>query len=269
MISKKLPLPKLLKNIETISGLHLCIKTFHQAIWQDTLLEDVPTRFDLHQTAFCRHVKQTRTRKCVQCDLQQIPQIAVQQPRPFVHRCHAGASEVIIPLILRGRLCAIGYLGQFRESTAQPPELPLFSEKETEQMIVMGTLLQRFFLYEVERNTKIAIGTNNRHLQITRFLRRNLKNDPSLTDLAKELGVSVSRAGHLVKEETGQTFSELKMQLRFDEAKEMLHKSMLTIENIARHVGFNDVRYFYRAFQKETGKSPGQWRAANRDELGA
>lgn len=200
MVSKKLPLATLLKNIETLSGLHLCIKTFHQSIWKDTLLEDVPSRFNLHQTTFCRLVKQTRNKQCIQCDLQQIPQIAVKQPRPFVHRCHAGASEVIIPLVLRGRLCAIGYLGQFRESTAQPSALPLFSEKETEQMIVMGTLLQRFFLYEVERNLKLSTETNNRQLQITRFLRRNLKNDPSLTDLANELSVSVSRAGHLVKE---------------------------------------------------------------------
>lgn len=269
MISENITITALLRHIETLSGLQLCLKTFHSSVWENTLWEDVPARFHLHQTAFCQRVKKTQNKQCVQCDLQQIPQIAAKYSRPFVHRCHADASEVIIPLVVRGQLCAIGYLGQFRQSIDQPHSLPLFSKEKAERMIVMGTLLQRFFLYEIERYAKMTSGARNRRLQIIRYLRRNLKNDPSLADLAGELGVSASRAGHLVKEETGQTFSAIKMQLRLDEAKGLLQGSMLTIENIARHVGFNDVRYFYRSFRKATGKSPGAWRAQNSNGFNA
>lgn len=270
MISHFVTLPALMQSIEALSGLHLCLKTFHRATWRNTLLEEVPTRYELHLTEFCREVKTTRSKQCIQCDLQRIPQIAAKRVQPFVHRCHAGASELIIPLSFRNRLCAIGYLGQFRESESQPLALPLFSAEKIQQFTVLGTLLQRFFLYEGEHALKTSGEASSRQVQIMRFLRKNLKSDPSLTDLADELKVSVSRAGHLVKEETGQTFSALKMQLRIDEAKEMLYGTMLTVENIAGHIGFSDVRYFYRAFRQETGRSPGQWRReANRSALGA
>jgi len=270
MVAKNLKLPDFLKHIETISGLQLCIKTFHKQAGAGTILEDVPYQFHLHTSPFCHKIKTLQNERCVQCDLRHVPQLAMQKYRPFVNRCHAGASEIIIPLIIRDHLIALGYLGQFRESSRQPRELPLYSSKRIKEVLAIGILLQRFFLYEVEHAASMQPDNHYRQTQILRFLRRNIKEDPGLKELAADLGISLSRAGHLVKEVTGQNFVELKMQLRMDAAKEMLLGTMLTIENIAIATGFKDARYFYRVFQKATGESPRQWRLKNnRSELSA
>lgn len=270
MVDKNLQLPDFLQQIETISGLRLCIKPLRQSGGTGTILEDVPYRFHLHTSTFCRRVKAVHNDRCIQCDLRQVPQLAMQKYRPFVNRCHAGASEVIIPLILRDHLIALGYLGPFRESSKQPAELPLYSSQRIKEVLAIGILLQRFFLYEVERAANAQPDNHYRQTQILRFLRRNIKEDPGLKDLADNLGISISRTGHLVKEVTGQTFVELKMQLRMEAAKEMLLGTLLTIENIAIATGFKDARYFYRVFQKTTGESPRQWRLKNnRSELSA
>jgi len=265
MASDKLQLTGLLEQIEIISGLKLCLKVFHKPATDGNILEDVTYRHQLHTTAFCQNVKNTHTARCVQCDLGQVPQLAMQKYRPFVNRCHAGASEIIIPVIVRDQLIAVGYLGQFRQSAHQPEELPWLSGKRVKATLAMGLLLQRFLLYEIERDTGALAESHYRHTQILRFLRRNIKEDPGLNALANELKLSPSRTGHLVKEVTGQTFVELKMQLRMEAAKEMLTGTMLTIENIATATGFRDERYFYRVFRKATGESPGQWRARRKD----
>ena len=41
---------------------------------------------------------------------------------------------------------------------------------------------------------------------------------------------------------------------------ELLGGTAMTIKSVAASVGIDDVRYFHRAFLRETGVSPGQWR---------
>ncbi len=255
-----LELPELLGQIEMMSGLQLCLKALRAPVRLQVTLEDIPGRHRNHTTAFCRAVKVTRNLACTECDLRTVPQLALQKRRPFVNRCHARASEVIIPLIVRDQLTGLGYLGQFRESDDQPLSLPLYSPEQVQQVLALAVLLQRFYLYELERKASDAPEGHQRTAHIMRFLRRELSKDPSLNDLARELGISLSRTGHLVKELTGQTFVELKTNLKMEVAKELLLGTVMTVENIAHSTGFHDAGYFYRAFRKHTGKSPRQWR---------
>lgn len=260
MGKNSLNISELLQQIELMSGLQLCIKTWRPSANTTAALEDIPSRFHLHTTAFCREVKSSRDVQCKECDLRQVPQLALHKLRPFVNRCHAGASEVIIPLVMRDHLAALGYLGQFRTGDDQPGELPFYRPRQVQQVLALAVLLQRFFLYEMERKPGEFPESHQRTAQVMRFLRRELRNDPGLNELAAELGVSLSRAGHLVKELTGQNFIELKTQLKMEVAKELLLGTMLTVENIAHTTGFGDAGYFYRAFRKNTGESPRQWR---------
>ncbi len=260
MFSGKVRQTDVIRQIESLSGLNLCLKIFQEDVWKGTSLENLPLGFYLHQTAFCREVKITSMQRCAECDVGRIPQVALQQVQPFVHRCHAGASEVIIPLVLSQRLCAIGYLGQFRVGDDQPQHLPFFADEQVKQALVAGTLLQRYFLCEVDSGLSNVAQASNRYRQIVQFLRHNLANEPTLADLAVELSVSVSRAGHIVKEETGETFTALKTRLRLQKARDLMRGTPMTIEHIARAVGLGDVRYFHRLFIQETGQTPGQWR---------
>lgn len=257
--SRVLPLD-IVEHIESLSGLKLCLKLFRHEIWRGTSMDGVPVHYQQHQTPFCLKVKQSRMEKCIDCDLRRVPTIALRQNAPQVHRCHAGASEIIVPLTVSERLCAMAYLGQFRVSDGQPLTLPFFTPPQIHRALVAATLLQRYFLNEVEGKHLALARGQSRHEQIEAFFKVNLHRDCSLNDLANELCISVSRAGHLVREETGESFSSLKLKMRLQEARELLGGTAMTIKSVAGSVGIDDVRYFHRAFLRETGKPPGLWR---------
>ncbi len=81
-----------------------------------------------------------------------------------------------------------------------------------------------------------------------------------LADLAQSLGVSVSRAGHIVRESCATTFPRVVLQARLDKARNLLALSNLSIATIASRCGFHDHRYFHRCFKKAEGQSPDAWR---------
>jgi AraC-like DNA-binding protein len=257
----------IVEQIEALSGLKLCLKLFRHDVWQGTAMDGVPVTYQQHQTPFCLAVKQTRMEKCIDCDLRRVPNRVMQQQEPLVHRCHAGASEVIVPLTVSQRLCAVAYLGQFRVSDEQPLTLPLFSPPQIHRALVAATLLQRYFLGEVEGKHLAIARRQGRREQIEAFCKANLHRDFSLSELAAELCISVSRAGHLVREETGESFSSLKLKMRLQEARELLGGTAMTIRSVAESVGINDLRYFHRAFLIETGKTPGSWRKEQASRL--
>lgn len=257
----------LLEKIETWSGLRFCLKNFAGSGEKESLLALVPPRHRSHFSPFCMDVKQSGTERCKQCDLRDVPRLAAQCRKPFVHRCHAGASEVIIPILIRENLVALGFLGQFRISDSQPDTLPLFQNEQVETVIALGMMVQLFFLYEVEHTPPPRPGTPYRRGQILRFLQSRPRSDPALADLARELGVSPSRAGHIVRETCGESFVALKKRLRIEAARQMLAGTLLTVDQVAYECGFRDPRYFYRAFRDSTGMSPGKWRLENQDSI--
>lgn len=87
--------------------------------------------------------------------------------------------------------------------------------------------------------------------------------DSSVASCAKELGVSVGHLHALVKEATGQTPGRLIRRRQTLEAKRLLARTDLTIRQVARDTGFADPAYFCRFFRRETGLTPGDYRAAS------
>lgn len=261
-----IPLRKLLEAIEAGSGLRICLKAMAPCAPARALHAQLPHQYHLHRTAFCDNVKITRNDKCIQCDLRDVPALASTHSQPFVNRCHADASEVIIPIPVRQSLVLLGYLGPFRECEQQPASLPLLSPARVEQLLIQCLLLQRYFLYEIEHSPPLHSEGDLRHHIILSFMQNRVSQNPTLPQLAAELNLSPSRAGHLVKELTGRTFVELKLHYRIQAACQMLRDTLLTIEHIAEATGFSDPRYFYRIFREQTGLPPGRWRSSQRPQ---
>lgn len=250
----------LLTHVEKLSGLRICLKDFHLNARRQPSLPVLPPSRGLHLSHFCLHIKQTRNQRCRECDIRDIPALALSHPSPFTHRCHAGATEIIIPVIREQSLLALAYLGQFRESRDQPRELPLLPPERVRELLTLATLLQHHLKLLASPTAQASASPPDRRSRIIAYLQTHLKDDPSLTDLARELNISPSRAGHLVKEITGETFVALKLRLKIDAAMALLTGTMLTVETISAETGFNDVRYFHRVFRQTIGQPPATWR---------
>ena len=83
--------------------------------------------------------------------------------------------------------------------------------------------------------------------------------DVGIKNVAKEFYVSDSTISHLFKQKLGISFYRFVTQRRLIAAKKLIEKD-LALDEVAVQVGFNDYSGFYRAFKKEYGISPKQYR---------
>ena len=79
--------------------------------------------------------------------------------------------------------------------------------------------------------------------------------------LAQSMNYSAAYLSRLIKKNTGQSFSELLLDLRLKKSMELLRLTDMRINDIAAKAGYNDVSYFISIFKKCTGVTPKEWRS--------
>jgi AraC-like DNA-binding protein len=104
--------------------------------------------------------------------------------------------------------------------------------------------------------------------RVLRYLRDELAGEPTLADAAEAASLSPNYLAHLIKKETGKTFTELLTERRLALAQELLLATGERIGEIARRCGFADEAYFARRFRQWHGLSPRAWREQQRQALG-
>jgi AraC-like DNA-binding protein len=87
-------------------------------------------------------------------------------------------------------------------------------------------------------------------------------NNPTIEDVAKDLGMSVRVLQKKLKEE-GLTFSEIATNVRQELAKSYLAEKRYSIDDITYLLGFSEPSVFRRAFKMWTGMTPGQYRSSS------
>ena len=81
-----------------------------------------------------------------------------------------------------------------------------------------------------------------------------------LTDLARELHYDFYWLSKEIKKRTGQTYTELVQQKRLSQAGYLLKNTAMQVSDVAAAVGYENVSYFHRIFQKKYGMSPRKYR---------
>ena len=83
-----------------------------------------------------------------------------------------------------------------------------------------------------------------------------LDNTKSVEDIANDIGWYYSGLKQYIQQTTGEDFRTWRIRLRVEEAMRiMTAEPDLPVSRVATMAGFNDRSYFYRTFQKVTGKS--------------
>ncbi len=87
----------------------------------------------------------------------------------------------------------------------------------------------------------------------------------STDDIARAAGVSTTYACRLFKDATGETIHRYVTAYRLERAKDLLlDMRQPKMAEVAARAGFSDANYFARAFRRETGQSPSEFREAAR-----
>jgi AraC-like DNA-binding protein len=102
---------------------------------------------------------------------------------------------------------------------------------------------------------------------VVQFCSANFTKELSLSILEDELHLSKYYISHLFGDKLGIRFNDYINSLRISEACRLLRTTSLSITEISEVSGFGTLRTFNRAFIKQLGTSPSEYRKNNRGDI--
>jgi len=119
-------------------------------------------------------------------------------------------------------------------------------------------LIARFsLLTEKEPTNGITLTSFNEKLE-TMLREQATLQTLSITQMAHDAGMSISRFQRTVKRVTGRSPIEYMNHIKLMKARQLLVMRSGTVSDIAYQCGFNSVAYFCKQFKREYGKTPGE-----------
>lgn len=98
------------------------------------------------------------------------------------------------------------------------------------------------------------------------YIEKNIAEELSVSDIAKELRISVYYLAHLFKATTGITVTEFRNEYRLTRAKYLLCNTDKSVGDIAAEVGFGGASYFAEVFTKNESIPPSDYRKYHRKQ---
>ncbi|WP_299842538.1 AraC family transcriptional regulator [uncultured Paracoccus sp.] len=137
-----------------------------------------------------------------------------------------------------------------------------------ELLLMLGTLCQHYEEEFSSLSTQLpVIGRDSLHMRrISEFIGSNYTRAPSLDEASEAVNLSKSRFCGLIRQYTGTTFNALIREMRMEEARERLVLTDESIGQVAYAVGYQDEKYFLRAFKTATGMTPTAYRRKRAEE---
>lgn len=96
--------------------------------------------------------------------------------------------------------------------------------------------------------------------RMMRYIEEHATTAFKLEDVARHVGLSISRSVYLFKSNVGKTIIEYALEIRLSAAIERMKYTTMTLEQIAEDCGFGSYPYFHRVFHKKYGVAPGVYR---------
>lgn len=96
--------------------------------------------------------------------------------------------------------------------------------------------------------------------KMLRFIHSHYPSPISLAEIATSAGISKSEASRCFQSYLHTSPVNYLLNYRIEQAKSALQNSMETVENIGISCGFQSPGYFCKAFRKQTGMTPNQYR---------
>lgn len=109
-------------------------------------------------------------------------------------------------------------------------------------------------------DSSVVSSTHQKVADVAAYISKNHTTSCSLTSLADQFFINKSYLSRIFKETTGYTITEYINISRIQAAKKLLTHGELTISEVATAVGYGNLTYFERMFNKVTETSPLKYR---------
>ena len=100
---------------------------------------------------------------------------------------------------------------------------------------------------------------------VMHYIEQRLDQRVTAEEVAGAFYMSTSKLDRLIRTHYGKGFRELRIELRMAAARELLNDIRYSVEDIASKVGYSNYATFYRAFTREYGVSPTEYREKKQD----
>lgn len=264
-------LTELIRELYNISGFRVTV--------HDTELREIES-YPPELSAFCGWVQgNPRVRTlCEDCDAKAFQKVQ-QTKELYIYQCHCGLYEAVAPLYDFGVLVGYLMMGQmldtmvtsrhqveqlawdYREDKAElhrmVEEIPTTTkEKITSYLRILSVCAEYITL-----TNRLNLGSRNLADEVGRYLRRHYVEKLSMEMLAHQFFVSKSTLMNAFKKRFGKTVNQYLTEFRLEQAKKLLERTTLSINEVAEACGFSDQNYFTKVFVKGFGKTPSAYRA--------
>ena len=119
-----------------------------------------------------------------------------------------------------------------------------------------------------EKERQLSVSRAQRIRAIISYIDIHYSDKLLLTDLADELGLTMSYLSHFFKAVFGMSFQSYVTKMRCEKARQLLLLTDFSLLDISITCGFSDIKYFNRGFTRQFGCSPRQYRLHfEREEL--
>ena len=135
-----------------------------------------------------------------------------------------------------------------------------FTEKQIGYRDIMRGYVIELLVIICRLKLSMDSEKNQKMLDIFENINIHYKENIQVEDLAAVSGYSPSHFRRIFKSLTGKTLSLYVQTLRIQEACKLLKNKEFSVEQVAREVGYSDMKHFYAVFKRITGKLPKSFR---------
>ncbi len=229
-------------------------------------------------TCFCEHIHSSKTgsARCYESDMQLFKRCEISR-KPEIHTCHAGLTDMSIPIIFSDKIVAYVILGQIKNDLGVEEiiqrvadldigtevikkdylQLPSFNDEKIKSIANIAIILAEHILLKNLIEHNIDKGLQNAEEYINEHLEEMIE----ISDICEAVNISKSVLYKKFEKQFGVPPKKYINSKKIENAKWKLKYSDVSIENIAVSLGFENIGYFYRLFKRETGKTPQQYRS--------
>lgn len=221
-------------------------------------------------SSYCRLVQERyfSVDKCLQLD-KKMQKLSSEKNQILSYQCHAALTEIVAPVVILESLAGFIVIGQFRTTNTVPKfaendpelsasfmELPYFSTSEIESL---KDMIKTLIDYIVNKEL-ISFADNVKYRKIVNFLRSNIKNNPSIKDVANHMNISISSLAHFLHDQYATSLKKLEREIRIKLAEDFMKNNPdCNINEVATFIGINDPHYFSRIYRQERGFPPSKF----------
>ncbi len=193
-----------------------------------------------------------------------------------LHVCHAGLTDVAVPIMHQDNIMGYVIFGQIRTSSdfstvekyveelgldkkamgERFADIPIFDSGKIESILNIATVLAKHIMLENMLKPdydKILDSAVN-------YIMKNLERPISIKDIAKNANCSKTVLYERFRRALNCTVVEYINAQRITRSAELLKSTNLSVEDISQKVGFSGASYFCKTFKKQFGTSPFKYR---------